>query len=125
MAKGYPVLTGDQQAAAVYSDETASPTTTVTRKAVPGGASFVELGIFQSGVSAPTAKFLYVAVNALSDSEEDYMLSTPSTRICIPVGEFQRIMAPDSDPITRYGFTTDAAAESNGSKCIQRIGSLV
>lgn len=125
MANGYPVLTGDEQASAVYSDETASPTTTVTRKSVPGGASFVELGLFQSGASAPTAKFIYVAVNALSDSEEDYMLSTPSARICIPVGEFQRIMFPANDPCLRYAFSTDAATETNGSKCIQRIGSLV
>lgn len=125
MPKGYPVLTGDQQAAAVYSDETASPTTTVNRKSVPSGASFIELGLFPTTANAATAKFLYVAVNALSDSEEDYMLSNPSTRICIPAGEFQRIMAPDSDPITRYAFTTDAAAETAGSKCIQRIGSLL
>lgn len=125
MAKGYPVLSGDQQAAAVYNDETTSPTTTVTRKSVPGGASFVELGLFPSTASAATAKFLFVAVNALSDSEEDYMLANASTRICIPVGEVQRIMFPDSDPCTRYAFTTDAAAESVGSKCIQRVGGLV
>lgn len=125
MSKGYPVLTGDQQSAAVYSDETTSPTTTVTRKAVPGGASFIELGIFASGASAPTAKFLYVVVNAASNSEEDYMLSKPSTRIAIPAGEFQRIMFPDSDVCLRYAFTTDAATETNGSKCIQRIGGLV
>lgn len=125
MPKGYPVITGDQQAAAIYSDETASPTTTVTRKQVPGGASFIELGLFQSGPSAPTAKFIYVAVNALSNSEEDYMLSTPATRIAIPVGEFQRIMFPDSDPCLRYAFATDVATETNGSKCIQRIGSLL
>ena len=125
MAKGYPVLTADQQSAAVYSDETASPTTTTTRKAIPGGASFVELGIFGSSASNPTAKFLYVAVNALSDSEEDYMLATPSARLCIPAGEFQRIMFPVSDPCLRYAFATDAATETNGSKCIQRIGSIV
>lgn len=125
MATGYPVLTGDQQASAVYSDETASPTTTATRKTVPGGASFIELGIFQSGASATTAKFLFVAVNAISDSEEDYMLAAPSARICIPSGEFQRIMFPKDDPCLRYAFTTDAATETNGSKCVQRIGSNV
>lgn len=125
MPTGYPVLTGDQQAAAVYSDETASPTTAATRKAIPGGASFIELGIFPSGASATTAKFLYVAVNALSDSEEDYMLANASTRIAIPTGEIQRVMFPAADPCLRYAFTTDAATETNGSKCIQRVGSLV
>lgn len=125
MPTGYPVLTGDEQPAAVYNDENASPTTTTVRKQVPGGASFIEIGLFQSAANAPTAKFLFLVVNALSDSEEDYMLSNAATRICIPVGEFQRVMFPNDAPCTRYAFRTDAAAESVGSKCIQRVGSLL
>lgn len=125
MATGFPVLAGDEQGAAVYNDETSSPTTVITRKSVPAGASYVELGLFPSTNSAPTAKFLFVVVNAASDSEEDFLIATPSARICIPVGEMQRIMFPESDPCTRYAFASDAATESVGTKCIQRVGGLV
>lgn len=122
---GLPVNPPDMRPAAVYCDETANLTTSIVRKTVPGGGAFVELGLFASTASAPTAKFLYVCFNALSDSEEAAMLANPSSRFCIPVGEAQKFIFEASDPCLRYAMQTDAAAESVGSKVVQRIGSQV
>lgn len=122
---GLPVNPPDMKPAAVFCDETNGLTTTIVRKTVPGGASFVELGLFASTGSAPTAKFLYVCFNALSDSEEAAMLANPSSRFCIPVGEVQKFLFEASDPCLRYAMATDAATESVGSKVVQRVGSLV
>lgn len=123
MSTGYPMLIGEEQPSAVYNDETNNATNTIVRKSIPGGASFVELGMYP-GTNAPTARFLYVVVNALSDAEETFMLDNPSTRICIPLGEMQRITFPDSDPLTRYAFKTDVA-ETGNNKVVQRVGSLL
>lgn len=122
---GLPVNPPDMRPAAVYCDETTNLTTSIVRKTVPGGASFVELGLFATTGSAPTAKFLYICFNALSDSEETAMLGNPSSRFCIPVGDVQKFIFEASDPCLRYAMTTDAAAEAAGSKTVQRIGSLV
>lgn len=122
---GLPTTPDAESPVAYYGDETASPTTTVTRKAVPAGAKTLELGIFQTTAAVTTAKFLYVAFNALSNSEEDAMLANPSTRMCIPAEKFEKFVFPVNDPLTRYAFVTDVATETAGSKCIQRIGSLL
>lgn len=122
---GLPTTPDVESPVAYYGDETASPTTTITRKTVPGGAKALEIGLFQTTGTATTAKFLYLAVNALSDAEETAMLANPATRICIPAGRFEKFVFPVSDPLTRYAFTTDAATETAGSRCIQRIGSLL
>ena len=125
MSKGFPVLTGEQQAAAYYSDESSGVTTTTVRKSVPGGATSIELGLFSSTSTSASARFLYVAYGAISDSEEDYMLATPGLRDVIPLGEVKRVDFPESDPCLRYAIKTDAATESNGNLVTHTIGSLV
>lgn len=122
---GIPVTPDDQKPLAYYADENTGVTTTIVRKSVPGGALSLQIGLFANAASAPTAKWLFVAVNALSDSEEAYMLATPGARLAIPVGELQPLQFPAADPLLRYAFTTDAATESVGNRVIQRIGSPV
>lgn len=122
---GLPVTPDAEAPVAYYGDETASPTTTITRKTIPGGAKTLEIGLFQTTGTVTTAKFLYLVVNALSDAEETAMLANPSTRLCIPTGKFDRLIFPTNNPLTRYAFTTDVATETAGSKVIQRIGSLL
>lgn len=122
---GIPVTPDAESPAAFYSDETASPTTTITRKSVPGGARMLEIGLFQTTGTATTAKFLYVVVNAISDAEEAAMLANVTTRITIPAGQWERLVFPTAEPLTRYAFATDAATETAGSRCLQRIGSLL
>lgn len=120
---GLPVTPDDQKPLAYYADETTGVTTTIVRKAVPGGALSLQIGLFANAANAPTAKWLFVAVNAMSDSEEAYMLATPGARIAVPVGDLQPLHFPLTDPLLRYAFCTDAAAEANGNRVIQRIGS--
>lgn len=120
-----PVTPDAEAPLAYYGDETSGPTTTATRKTVPSGAACLEIGLFPTTGTATTAKFLFVVVNAESDSEENDMLADPKSRLCIPTGKFERLLFSADDPLTRYAFTTDVAAESAGSKCIQRIGSLL
>lgn len=122
---GLPVTPDAESPAAYYGDETASPTTTRTTKTVPGGAKALEIGLFQTTGTVTTAKFLYVCFNALSDSEAAAMLANVATRVCIPAGKMEKFVFPTTDPLTRYDFATDAATETAGSKCIQRIGSLL
>lgn len=126
MAK--PMPTSEQAQADWTHDETANVTTTVVRKSVPSGASFVDIGLFKSTASAATALWLYVAVNALSNAEEDTILANPGPqRLRIPIGTSLRDMCRlQSDvPITRYAFRTDAVAESVGNVVIQHIGSAL
>lgn len=120
-----PVTPDAEAPAAYYCDETAGPTTTITRKTVPGGAACLEIGLFQTTGTVTTAKFLFVVFNAIGDAEETTMLANPSTRLCIPTGKFERLLFSVDDPLLRYAFASDAAAETAGSKCIQRIGSLL
>lgn len=122
---GLPVTPDDQKPAAYYNDLTDGQNTTITRKAVPGGAISIEIGMFPTTGVATTAKFVFVVFNALSDAEEDVMIATNSTRFLIPTGEFQKFTFPATDPCTRYAFRTDAATETAGSRIIQRIGSLL
>lgn len=122
---GLPVTPDDQKPAAYYNDIQDGQNTTATRKAVPGGALSIEIGMFPTSANPTTAKFVFVVFNALSDAEEDVMLATNSTRFLIPTGEFQRFTFPPDDPCRRYAFRTDAATETNGSRIIQRIGSLL
>ncbi len=122
---GLPVTPDAEAPVAYYGDETASPTTTITRKSVPGGAKTLEIGLFQTTGTVTTAKFLYVVFNAISDAEEAAMLANPATRVCIPAGRFEKFMFPTTDPLTRYAFASDVATETAGSRCIQRIGSLL
>lgn len=119
------VYTPDERPAAVYCDETANLTTTIVRKTVVGGGSFVEIGMFPTTGTATTAKFVFVCFNALSDSEEVALLANPSTRFCIPAGEVQKFVFEVTNPCTRYAMVSDAGAETAGSKTVQRIGSLI
>lgn len=125
-----PLPTTAQAPAAWYSDGNTNVTTTVVRKSVAGGAAFLDIGLFKNQAAAATAVWLYVAINAMSNSEEDLILASAGPqRLEIPVGstlaDMQRIQAPTNDPITRYAFRTDAAAESVGNRVVQRIGSLL
>jgi hypothetical protein len=122
---GLPVTPDAESPAAYYGDETASPTTTRTTKTIPGGAKALEIGLFPTTASATTARFLFVCFNALSDSEAASMLANVGSRVCIPAGKMEKFVFPTADPLIRYDFTTDAASETAGSKCIQRIGSLL
>lgn len=120
---GIPVTPDDQKPLAYYADENTGVTTTIVRKQVPGGALSLQLGLYPTTGTATTAKWVFVAVNALSDSEEAYMLATPGARIAIPAGDLQTLSFPAADPLLRYAFMTDAATETAGSRLIQRIGS--
>lgn len=119
---GLPTTPDDQKPLAYYTDETVDAATAITRKQVPGGALSLQIGMYANAANPPTAKWLFLAVNALSDSEEAYMLSTPGARLAIPVGETQQISFPLTDPLTRYAFCADSAA-TVGNRVIQRIGS--
>lgn len=128
MAGAYPTV---QTAVAAWTnDANVDVTTTVVRKTVPGGAAFLDIGLMRKVAAVPTALYLYVAINAVSDAEETAILAAAGPqRIEIPFGatlrDMQRIMAPGSEPITRYAFCTDAATESVGNRVVQRIGGLL
>lgn len=122
---GIPTTPDDQKAAAYYFDETTGLTTTVVRKAVPGGAMSLEIGHYQTTGTVSTAKLLYVAFNALSDSEEDNMLASVGQRAVIPTGQTRKFLFPAAAPLTRYCMKTDAATETAGSIVIQAIGSAL
>lgn len=132
MAK--PIPTVEQAQAGWFSDENTGVTTTAVRKTVPGGAAYLDICLFSSTATPSTALWLFIALNADSNSHEDDILAgaSPSAiqqRIRLPRGltnaDMLRVVHPNGDPITRYAFRTDAATESVGNIVVQRVGSLL
>lgn len=99
---------------------------TLVRKQIPGGAALLHIKLCRRTANQPTATCVYVVVNARNDIEEDAMMAgTIKGRIAVPVDEWQPFGGPDGDPVYRYAIKSDAAAETNGSRCHQRQGSLL
>lgn len=109
-----------------YSDSSTGVTSTLAagnRKKVPAGALQMQIGLFPTTANPSTARTLFVALNALSDSEEDQILSGAlSGRIEIPAGFWEVLKFDPTNPLLRYAIATDAATETNGGRVIQRIG---
>ena len=96
------------------------------RKSIPSGAALCVVGLFRRAANQPTATCVYLAVNARNSAEEDAILAgTIQGRITVPVDQWQTFGGTDGDPVYRYAARSDANTETNGSRFLQRQGSLL
>ena len=96
-----------------YFDEVANISTTPVKRSLGLGRSYVEISYLAGNGAAPTGKFLYVVLNAVTDADAAVKLTVVGVRLVIPLGGVLKIQAVGK--ITRIDLVSDTA-ETGTSK---------